>query len=30
VFVEGIRGCFFNVVGLPLARLDGMIKEFQA
>lgn len=29
VFVEGIRGCFFNVVGLPLARLDRMIKEFQ-
>lgn len=29
VFIEGIRGCFFNVVGLPLARLDRMIKEFQ-
>ena len=29
VFVEGIRGCFFNVVGLPLARLDRMVKEFQ-
>ena len=29
VFVEGIRGCFFNVVGLPLARLYRMIKEFR-
>jgi septum formation protein len=29
VFVDGIRGCFFNVVGLPLARLYRMIKEFQ-
>ena len=29
VFVEGIRGCFFNVVGLPLARLYRMLKEFQ-
>jgi septum formation protein len=29
VFVEGIRGCFFNVVGLPLSRLDRMIKEFH-
>jgi len=29
VFVEGITGCFFNVVGLPLARLDRMLKNFH-
>ena len=28
VFVEGIDGCFFNVVGLPLSRLDKALKEF--
>lgn len=28
VFVEGINGCFFNVVGLPLARLDKMLRDF--
>lgn len=27
VFVEGIFGCFYNVVGLPLNRLNNMIKE---
>jgi len=26
VFVEGIRGCFYNVVGLPLNKLNKMIK----
>lgn len=29
LFVEGVTGCFFNVVGLPLARLDRMIGEFM-
>jgi septum formation protein len=28
VFVEGVNGCFFNVVGLPLARLDKMLRTF--
>ena len=28
LFVEGVNGCFFNVVGLPLARLDRMLKGF--
>jgi septum formation protein len=28
VFVEGITGCFFNVVGLPLARVWKMLREF--
>lgn len=28
VFVEGIDGCFFNVVGLPLSRLDKALKGF--
>lgn len=28
IFVEGITGCFFNVVGLPLALVDRMVKEF--
>ena len=27
VYVSGIRGCFFNVVGLPLPRLFGLIKK---
>jgi len=27
VFVEGITGCFFNVVGLPLARVWKMLRE---
>ncbi|MGA2191764.1 MAG: Maf family protein [Nitrospirota bacterium] len=27
LFVEGINGCFFNVVGLPLARLDKMLRK---
>ncbi len=28
VYVKGIRGCFFNVVGLPLPRLSELMKEF--
>ena len=27
VFVEGILGCYYNVVGLPLNRLHKMIKQ---
>lgn len=27
VFVEGINGCFYNVVGLPLNKVDQMLKS---
>lgn len=29
VFVSGITGCYFNVVGLPLSRLWRMLQEFH-
>jgi septum formation protein len=30
IFVEKVEGCFFNVVGLPLSRLQRLLKEFPA
>ena len=28
VFVEEVDGCFYNVVGLPLARLNTLVRRF--
>ncbi|CEO89339.1 Maf family protein [Syntrophaceticus schinkii] len=28
LLVEGIQGCYFNVVGLPLSKLPEMFREF--
>mgnify|MGYP004704094767 CR=1 FL=1 len=28
LFITGIDGCYFNVVGLPLQRLNTMLREF--
>jgi len=28
-FVEGINGCYFNVMGLPLAALSEMLEKFE-
>lgn len=28
VFITGVEGCYFNVVGLPLARLARVLKDF--
>ena len=28
IFVDELRGCYFNVVGLPLARLAAMLKKY--
>ncbi|MPN01510.1 Septum formation protein Maf [bioreactor metagenome] len=28
IFVEKIHGCYYNVVGLPINKLYGMLKEY--
>ena len=30
VFVTKIEGCFYNVVGFPLARFDTTLERFQS
>ncbi len=27
VIIEGVEGCFYNVVGLPLSLLHDMLKD---
>ncbi|MEI6863217.1 MAG: Maf family protein [Candidatus Omnitrophota bacterium] len=27
MFIDRIEGCFYNVVGLPLAKLGAMLKK---
>ena len=29
IYIRGIRGCYYNVVGLPIARLVHELKEMQ-
>ncbi|MEW5768663.1 MAG: nucleoside triphosphate pyrophosphatase [bacterium] len=29
IFIEKIRGCFYNLLGLPLAKLADMLTEFS-
>lgn len=29
VFIQSIRGCYYNVVGLPLSALDQLLKRFN-
>ena len=29
IFVEGIKGCYYNVVGLPLNKLKSMLDEIE-
>lgn len=29
IFIKGLEGCYTNVVGLPLARLSEMLKQFD-
>jgi len=29
VFIEQIEGCFYNVIGLPLAKLGRILKEVK-
>lgn len=30
LFCEGIDGCYYNIMGLPVSRLARLLKEFQA
>lgn len=29
LLVDHIQGCFYNVVGLPISKLDGLLKRFD-
>jgi septum formation protein len=29
ILVEGIQGCYYNVVGLPISKLSSILRDFD-